>query len=983
MSAVQPRQTGIFTVFIWGIIILIPWLALSWHFNEIFNQGFSRSNLLAEASIMAEMKEFRQALSGRVAVEKMMRETEERSGLSVKQSDFDFFAGQDPLIYNENTASTLAEFLKNEFRITPSYILSFGYKGRHLHQAFIGDFSWRSAQKKEMLKNVLAYNLIDFIKAPSQPMPEFAEAFAMVKYGPEQRTVSMHKNHANNLLRLFFSGIAEFPSNIGVCKEFFSSRIGGDKIFIFTNGLHNRGKIYGGYLTIFAGSELTPKFLLKMAQKSRDQRFRRSYEKYDPQRICQFIQRHDALEYFEAVPAEFLNNHFRDLYSPQNMQPLLMLKVSSRIGHFHQGLRKRSQSFSFVQKHLILMLFAFFIYFLLFKQNIKMKLRTRFIALTALVVLAPFVMMAYFSGLVIENLERLNSRKIETEASTRMYEITRFVDNLRLKRQVAALAAKKRLSDRILEGDVDIETTRSNQVLTGALNADLSTVSLKGNVRVLNFKNGDKEPRKMVELLGTNYLHKLGVLDTGIEKNRRTLQLVNYAGGFLDDLSRNYLEGLALAKESQETKDLGELNDLHRMIYFLLPASHRDNFKVSGIGFIHLFGITRFSGAFDQVGEDPKLLLNAENESAVHRFALAERSFAGPPEKYFPRNLGDHDSLKLLLDQAIVGKTSGQIHSLSGNEARVSTWRYFPDQEYLAAGITVARPDLWLSLLSSVFPVLTFLFLIVSLILLSDFIYEFLVKPINGFLKFIKEIERQKFSTRIKIEAVDEFSELASSFNDMAEGLEQREKLRRFVSDRLFSTIQQGFDLEKSSVSTSEMSVLAADIRSFTSITEKHDANEIVCLLNDYFTLMGEAITLHNGIVERFVSDAIVAVFYPESDGENHSLRAVKAAIQMRRALNHMNKRRHEQGLFQIENGIGIVTGTATTAVTGSEKGRKIFTIIGPIVTEAETLESQTGTAGKSRILICRHTAGNCATQIDLQIYDSGSQSFIVSEREL
>jgi class 3 adenylate cyclase len=153
----------------------------------------------------------------------------------------------------------------------------------------------------------------------------------------------------------------------------------------------------------------------------------------------------------------------------------------------------------------------------------------------------------------------------------------------------------------------------------------------------------------------------------------------------------------------------------------------------------------------------------------------------------------------------------------------------------------------------------------------------------------------------------------------------------------------------------SRVTMLAADIRGFTTLSEKHDPQQIVSLLNDYFTAMEAAINAYGGVIERFVGDAVMAVFYRagETSGE---VQAALAALAMRQKLALLNDERAGRGLFIIENGIGIASGEAASGLVGSESGRMVFTVLGKVTKLAELLESQTKHVD-SRVLLCAETA--------------------------
>ncbi len=165
--------------------------------------------------------------------------------------------------------------------------------------------------------------------------------------------------------------------------------------------------------------------------------------------------------------------------------------------------------------------------------------------------------------------------------------------------------------------------------------------------------------------------------------------------------------------------------------------------------------------------------------------------------------------------------------------------------------------------------------------------------------------------------------------------------LCRYVAREVAEQVLQDKDKLKLGGTRTEVSILFADIRNFTRISEQMDPEELVNLLNTYFPPMINVIFRYHGMVDKFIGDAILAVFGVPVHRKDDALRAVRAALDIRKEVQAINRDRGRKNLMPIEIGIGITSGEVISGNIGSER-RMDFTVIGDPVNLAARLEHLT-----------------------------------------
>ncbi|NPA95443.1 MAG: adenylate/guanylate cyclase domain-containing protein [Thermodesulfobacteria bacterium] len=205
--------------------------------------------------------------------------------------------------------------------------------------------------------------------------------------------------------------------------------------------------------------------------------------------------------------------------------------------------------------------------------------------------------------------------------------------------------------------------------------------------------------------------------------------------------------------------------------------------------------------------------------------------------------------------------------------------------------------------------------------------------------------------------------DLARSYEQLKKEEQLRTHLSRYIGNELVEQIMACEHEVLLPNERKQLTIMFADIRSFTTLAEKMSPEKVVTMLNRYFSVMVEIIFSCNGMLDKFVGDQIMAVFGHLSDEKQGARDAVLAALKMQRAMKNLQQTLKEEGLPVFQIGIGINTGKAIIGSVGS-KNRQDYTVIGDAVNTAARLEEQ---AGPGEIIIGEQTYNHLPDSIQVK----------------
>lgn len=243
-------------------------------------------------------------------------------------------------------------------------------------------------------------------------------------------------------------------------------------------------------------------------------------------------------------------------------------------------------------------------------------------------------------------------------------------------------------------------------------------------------------------------------------------------------------------------------------------------------------------------------------------------------------------------------------------------------------------------------------FLVMIVVVCAAFILNFgfsqsLTSNLKRLFQATEQVVQGKFDVDLKVQSSDEIGALAKAFLNMTDGLKERDKIKgvfdKFHSKEVAKKLLSGEI--KLGGERLHATVFFSDIRGFTSMSEKMTPDQVVMMLNEYFTAMVRIITKSGGIVDKYIGDAILAVWGVPENKPDDTLRAIKACLEMRAFVRDFSKIRKAKGQTEIKIGMGLHTGDVLAGNIGSME-RLEYTVIGDTVNQASRIEGATKAVG-------------------------------------
>ena len=962
------KTTRIIGMAIAGLLLLLPLPFLQHSLTVLAERDETHLEVLAREKLMYEMEKFQDALRPDVYIEKALSHLNSHFGLKggeESQRQLTFTQGIDPKLIDATFIDKARQFLSRHYQIKPFLMLASDCDLRN-HWLWTAIQLFPDAATRATFAEAAVYGLacvdddpVNFL-TDGKNLTERIEAFI-------DRNREINESPHQIFAKYFVENISPFSNPMlyqAQARIFFSNRFGNQRsyqIFHLLNaGFPPQEKLLGLYYCCFNNCDMPPAALLKKAMAGRvSDASRHLLRKTVTQPF--FQQQGDRFFYFADFPTVFhtLAEDY-GLKNPDSSNKIRQflgshcMVTSIEAAQLRSAYRKPANLLGVIIRLLLLLLFAALVRFLPGPVVLPCKLGGKLRLAVALAVMLPVAGFLIIGLLIRNHDERLAIHNCQTRMRQHLQLFENMISENDPRLGIMFQGFKKHFADSLYASTDDdngpVKMTEPYELLKFA-NISMFFSRKARMIKFFNQKAYDGNLREMGGLC--RILSELDAIDPGNQVINELMRKQLLLNSFTDSYWDVFATGPLLAKESLPIRNFLSISALKRACNQLIARPQTPD-KPEAILFHEIGDLPVMRSLLKQIWRQAPALLTDYSERHQIDYSLFLRGPSELRELQIPRTGPGVAPLRAIADKALQRRTSGSLINRPGDEIELQSWVYYEDIPVIITARAILPAIPLASPLSSALPMALLVYAVLAMALLSDALAEALLVPVQTLLAFVGSIKSNQLDVRAEIQSGDEFAELADSFNRMSNGLCQRAKMRRFVSEKLFESLAGGESALPSG--RTMVTILSSDVRGFTTISEQYPPEEIVSLLNDYFTAMETAITANGGSIEKIVGDAIIAAFYPDKGDENHACRAGKAAMAMREALATFNSRRRQQKLCEIATGIGIASGEAVLGFAGSTSRRREFFLLGDAIQRAESLEAMTKNGISSRIFVDQAT---------------------------
>ncbi|HAE39549.1 MAG TPA: hypothetical protein DCG57_13085 [Candidatus Riflebacteria bacterium] len=268
---------------------------------------------------------------------------------------------------------------------------------------------------------------------------------------------------------------------------------------------------------------------------------------------------------------------------------------------------------------------------------------------------------------------------------------------------------------------------------------------------------------------------------------------------------------------------------------------------------------------------------------------------------------------------------------------------------------------------TELFLIICLAYLLLILSVLASILDELFAEPIQKLLNAAR-LTGEGCQIELVNSFDNELSQMTREFNNMSRHIKERERLERFVSSEAVQVItRESRELSDIAAHKETRSILFMHIRGFDKLSEQLSPEILIELLNQYFSFSEQRISMNQGQIDKYIGDAIMAVFSENEGTEPSAARACATAAAIISEIAELNQTLVEKAIPQILVGAGIASGEVISGRIGAQSGRRDYTVIGDRVNLAARLEAMSHFSDQMHILVDQQTMHSAMTKFSFK----------------
>lgn len=969
------KRNRLILVLVGFLLLAIPLYLFYYSLNNLYLFTVEKSRENLKQKLFASIKKIENSLDPFEFLKAECTKIHEELLPEYPQEVIDGYPPDDSYInkvYSEELLNKLVNLTENRF--APILITLGSNNLKKIHAYFSPELKKQFLNDKEGIRLLRDKTIHDL---------DLIEGFYSRFFDNRVRVVlldeDLRKTFVPGMINYCYKYLSAFKSFRNNLTATYTDYFGKQTIYPILKYTFSQKGIHGYYTLVIAQSHIDPNSMIDSITSESDSEF--NIKLIDNESSNQIDETEEGFICKLKFPTVFINHvkAFRRLRGKnenenknENKKDLLTQQLQLSL-YYHKDIlfMKRSIDYIKIASFISLLFYlSFSIWYLKKNQvGIKILLTKKLICILSVIVLLPIIGICIYTVLYAHNFEEYLDKNIEKTLHNSLEELHIRDQENNLRHYSSILELKRRISKHGINSEKSLiqnNILNNKEAITWlndwydeifgiSNNLDFYAYRDRGFIKGRDNER-DRQNKKYYKSFFYKYMNNLGLVKNTSHNLKegltRTVSL-----GILEQYITLEQEEKTVTQESIPCKDILSFKTIDKGTFCCVKDVYNKYYfyysKKASLYSNPYNYINYYTEKINPFWFNPKNKFTDLYLSILYNTDTEKRKKLWPVSKVSPKEITE--IINNSLDSKNSNLDSGVEKIKNENGSIVKEWLVTDNEPLILMGVAKSNNKQLIKSIIALSIVILVIYAIILLFLLTEFISSFIKEPVNIYIEAISELENNHYGIIINSFSKDEFDNITKAFNEMSVAIKQREQIKRYVSDKLVESVSENKVQEAGEGKQERVTILSSDIRNFTGISEMYEPSAIVEMLNGYFTKMQQAISKNGGIIDKYIGDAIQAVFYDEPNKENQVLRAAKAALEMRKALEVYNKEREEAGLFTIQNGIGIDTDIAITGTIGTEKGRKDFSVNGDVIARAAELEAKTKKT-ESKILISKRS---------------------------